>query len=801
MPLQKRIARFLARSTALAVALAVLFSLFLFSRPISLPGAYRFEEEPPEELTHPFKKVENRLGIYTVSFDLFTRSMRPRLYSVEADDCILEMRVNGVPVEKPFFPYCNYPSGAAVDLSRHLTPGTNRVTATVFNHDGFADFSFRVHLLDTLNVWLAVGALLALLWYAQPKVLPKQDARRTRSFLKVFNALLGLCLLLMLTIPMQLSLFAPALTHWEYEFAEGRTVERPLLMLKEKDSPRNSVQTLRLEWEVPRVHYGRYRIIPDNCLRSLHVNGVRFRPLRTPLCGYPEGHTVDLSSLLRPGKNILSAQIWNEQGTASLEIQPAKSDPLFLLYYAAILGLFAFCTFTLLQNTISGKTRAWYAEATLCAGFVLSRLWDFWWQARDARSWDPHAHLEMVTRLGWTHPFPASLYETFYSYHPPFGFLLARTAHLAGLTPLMSIKLVSAAASLAAFFFLRATLRRLRLLERPEGIAFLYITASLPLQIFLSTSLNLDVIILAFASASLYFSVRLFASSKPPALSRTTLPLVAALACTHLLALLTKFNGVLLLALPFLVAACFQFKNLRCSMPELRRVFACAAVAAAAAVALALPYYHLRYYRETGNYLPGNGTHFDRERQERGRKILQRDGSIRYTKRLFEASPPQRVQPNFSDLRANRLHDTWSQLWMRNLYLTLPGRPMSRVSIFYLAVMPYAVSLGFLLFLLQCGSAARSPWRPLGCVFLLFAAVQVGGLILYLFQNPCTECYGTKAIYIAPALWAVGFLLMQPFLFRTFLPKRLQKSSPWVEWVLLLPVVLLLLINHFGPVY
>ena len=269
--------------------------------------------------------------------------------------------------------------------------------------------------------------------------------------------------------------------------------------------------------------------------------------------------------------------------------------------------------------------------------------------------YDSGAHIEMVQRLTWAMP-DTPIRETFYGYHPPLGFLVPRLLHLIGFTPEHSIQIVSFAASLTAFFLLRATLKHLHLLSKPSGIAFLYIASSIPIQLSIATSVNLDVIVVAFAAATLYGAVRFlwphaafsdahpqyilplrFHHSDPHQKNNyydTTLAVlcsVTAIAC----AALTKFSGVLLLALLPLVALAQPFHRKwfqRCAL---------GATACAMAMAFAFPYYYARYYIPEGKFFPLNTEWTVKEETERA--IAKRDEDrTQFFKDLFICIPHTR---------------------------------------------------------------------------------------------------------------------------------------------------------------
>ncbi|OGJ60042.1 hypothetical protein A2881_03445 [Candidatus Peribacteria bacterium RIFCSPHIGHO2_01_FULL_55_13] len=420
----------------------------------------------------------------------------------------------------------------------------------------------------------------------------------------------------------------------------------------------------------------------------------------------------------------------------------------------------------------------------------------------------------MVQRLTWAVPY-TPIRETFYGYHPPLGFLVPRLLYLIGFTPEHSIQIVSFAASLAAFFLLRATLKHLHLLSKPSGIAFLYIASSIPIQLSITTSVNLDVIIIAFAAATLYGAVQFlwphaaFSEAHPQCMLplrfhhsdplqknhryETVLAVfgsVAAIACASL----TKFSGVLLLGLLPLVALAQPFHRKwfrRCTL---------GATACAMAVAFAFPYYYTRYYIPEGKFFPLNTEWAAKEETERA--IAKRDEDrTQFFKELFHLHPAYAAtDPEYSDGETNRLWDAWRDFWIRN---TRTGQLRSdaafNVGMLYMHIALWLLPAGLVVFLQRV--RRQTAWIRLGWVIVGFALIQVAALVQYIYRIPYAGYGPAKGLYILPFVWAIAYLIVTAFQDQRLLPHRCRPWIPMMQRGAMGLVALFVMVNHAIPTY
>jgi len=379
-------------------------------------------------------------------------------------------------------------------------------------------------------------------------------------------------------------------------------------------------------------------------------------------------------------------------------------------------------------------------ERLLLRLYLLCALWLFLSRLGIEQGYDIGAHMEMLNLVTWADP-SVPLRESFYSYHPPLAFLLARSFHLLGFAEGVAVQILSFLATLINFFSLRLTLKTFGLLSTLPAILFLYLAVAIPLTVFLSTSLNLDVLILACASVVLYLSVCLFWNQQCS--SWYALALVALLA----IAMLIKFSGALIFALPVIVALFSPQKKLR----SLRN----ALVIVILSLALILPYYVTRYHIPEGTFFPNNADWMVGGALADSRMKL-REHPLRFFGDLFSSTPVHREQGiEHKDYDVLRLADTWRDYWLKDQFLG-PGAPLSKeIGSVYLLSVPWLLAGGFVLFLRR----KNGVWKKLGWVFLSFSFLQFLAFLAYLIEHPFAGWGPTKAIYIAPTIWGMGYLL------------------------------------------
>lgn len=465
--------------------------------------------------------------------------------------------------------------------------------------------------------------------------------------------------------------------------------------------------------------------------------------------------------------------------------------------------------------------------------FLLSRTWILIDRFGEEWGFDTGAHLNMISLLSWRTP-TIGVRDTFYSYHPPLGFLLPHTLTVLGFTSMQSIQLTSLAASLIAFFCIRALLKFLNLLYHPVSLAFLYLTASIPLQVYLSSSINLDVLIFAAATIVLYCSVRLWWSfdyAQDDTLQKLVLWL--SLITTLLFAMLTKFNGILLLALPILVAVfkpqqketketdpstvlrtgeSKETKEIRHwnpwfpwhpwfpRFPSIQHKLQPIAVATSSsllALTLIFPYYFTRYYLPEGTFFPSNTDGWmDDYRAERDKDRWT------FLKNMFLAPTAHAKGTALEqyDFEGARLYDTWNGIWARSTWFRAQSETSVAISKFYMHIMPFLLILGGCALLLRMQRRCKV-WSQLGWILLGFSIIELSASAWFIFENPYAGWSPSKVIYIAPIVFGIGYLLSHLLYVPQRVPMVLRTRWSLVQKGILGLIALFMVVNHVVPVY
>ncbi len=419
-------------------------------------------------------------------------------------------------------------------------------------------------------------------------------------------------------------------------------------------------------------------------------------------------------------------------------------------------------------------------ERWLCMLLVLGKIALAWERAGQMSGSDPGPHLEMVREIRWDN-LMMDIHSLFYAYHPPLGFLFAKPFFLMGLTDVQAVQIVSFAASVLAFLLLRATLKHLNLLLRPAGLAFLYVFAAIPIQFYLQTSMNLDVLILCYVTMLLYVSARLFwEPEKRRGWKRATLWAIMGL--TLLAGPFTKFSGILLPVIPLAALAVSRERT------RIARAWAPLLCAVLVAGALAFPYYHVRYRQSTEHtYFPNNVNWMNGGGQMEAKAARDADPAEFFRTLFLSASITQR---NSGKLR---IWNAWWDFWVG--IFTGPGLSLT-VGRIWLIGATCLTPLGLALFALR--KKAQRHWRALGWTVLAAGAAFLASFILYLYQSPFAGWGPVKGVYIAPATLGATYLTAQ-----VLQTKRISKflQTFWGRRLLLSGLCAFMLLNLMVPVY
>lgn len=420
------------------------------------------------------------------------------------------------------------------------------------------------------------------------------------------------------------------------------------------------------------------------------------------------------------------------------------------------------------------------AEYGLLGLFLASKLWLLWQQYGMGIGFDGSHHIEMLAVYTWNN-LTADLQQTAYSYHPPVGFLLARAIFFALQDPIASIQVLSWLCSLIAFFALRGVLQKLDILHSARGTIFLYLTNAIPLMVFISVNINLDIIIFAITILVLGYAIRAYWLEQS---RRQYVLLHIWILIALVLGMLTKFSGLLLFAIPFLVAICNSNRQ------QLKLHIASSLAVSIFAAAAILPYYTVRYYKQTGSFFPSNTEWIIPDEMQAAKEARDADTAA-FTKALFSPTSVHKDEGyTFRDYDNIRLSDTWRDFWVKDQYLGPTTTAAENTGVWLMKLSPLALVLGLGIFLFA--RKRVSPFMSLGWVLLLYSTVILGAFVKYLYDTPLAAWGPGKGIYIAALCLPIAYLLTQAFTLR---------EHPVLVRLSLFGTATLIVLTHALPMY
>lgn len=416
----------------------------------------------------------------------------------------------------------------------------------------------------------------------------------------------------------------------------------------------------------------------------------------------------------------------------------------------------------------------------LAAVLVLSKIALFILTIDRLGGFDARTHT-IVTESILAAPFNMPLRTMFYAYHPPLAFLMARGIQQFGLSTMLAIKCVSLLSMLAAFLWMRESLRRLGLLHRPHGLLFLYICFGLPIAAFMGHRANLEAPLFAIMSLSIWTCVAAFQERHSASPNRVTLYIILgsfALAA----GLLTKFSGMTLLAIPLLTAIAMGTDSMwrRCVLALLMVL---------AAVLLVSPYYYHRYYLRAGVLFPSNTDWLRANELTEYREKRDAD-RVRFFIDLLSPTHAHTasgyIQRDWSTIR---LTDAWRDLWLKDAFLGQVPDSMRRLGIAYIWTGAFAALVGAIALIYW--QRTEIAWQRLGFVTLGLACFTLTLFITYLYTQPLARWGPGKGLYAASALPGIAYLLAMP------LALWERRDYPrWLWWCLAIFLSTFIVLNH-----
>jgi len=381
----------------------------------------------------------------------------------------------------------------------------------------------------------------------------------------------------------------------------------------------------------------------------------------------------------------------------------------------------------------------------------------------------------------------------FGSYHPPLSYLMARWIYAVYPHDLEVSQILSTLAMIGAVFSIRSTLRSTGVLHTLPGLVLLYVSASVPLIVWLGVETSYDPLVFFWFTLTLAISVRLLWRGAPPGWWRRPLYVARVLVLGVVLAagLCTKFNALFHFGIPFCVIL------VRRGIRARPRSLAAVLVAVAIGIAVAAPLYYTRYYKPFGQLFPNA---MDWLRANDLPTARQKRDANRWEFFLHMIRIPK--EPMIGTQTA--IHDSitntvWLQIWKRDSYVGQQGQLSLLVSDVYLQVFPVLLVAASPLLFWRRGLPRR--WRNLGWLLFLVGLAFVVALVYFGWKYPLWDWTVFKAKYVTPAaLWGPYAVAA----FTAALSARFARAPRLGRFAtngVLLVVIVFMFVNHLLPVY
>lgn len=501
------------------------------------------------------------------------------------------------------------------------------------------------------------------------------------------------------------------------------------------------------------VHPNVFTIVPDDCLDSLSINGFTVEGQDIlPVCDYEKGKTMNLSHFLKPGDNKFAVRMRDFGGSGGITMRADIADPL-AFTFASLFALVLFGGWWLVARSIrrrraaSGATeedKLWSTwETWLVRAFLLVSGGAFLLSLGHTQGFDAGAYLEVLDKVDWWKPLPG-VRDTFYSFHPPFAYLLDRLVMFFRVDRNASVMVVAWSSIAGAVLLLRQTLRRIGALPSFSGVCFLGIAAGLPLYVFLAKETGQDALILFLSVLVLHLSVALFWET-PPRKNKKVWLWAILLCATLIIGLLTKFNALLGFATPFVVIAVRHWRK----PAMLIRSGALALAICAVAAACLAPFYYQRYYLTEHKWFPGQleWQRADVLAQVRPERDKNPVAFVAHMLRL----PEQGIRGVSEPIKDSFWHMLWLETWKRDAFLGPQTSASTSFSDAYSFLFLGLSLLGTVIFFVG-GKKLRPEWRQFGWILLFMGALYLLAMLDFGYQYPVWDWRPFKAKYVAFAL-------------------------------------------------
>ena len=431
-------------------------------------------------------------------------------------------------------------------------------------------------------------------------------------------------------------------------------------------------------------------------------------------------------------------------------------------------------------------------EPGLAALLVVLKLWVLrgtWgrYQGFDAPHW-----LTMFRVTHWFEPLPPPR-ALIASYHPPLSYLLGRLVYLVLPREVEASQLLSTLSVLGAFFALRGALENVGRLRTLPGLILLYGGFSIPLLVWLAIETGYDGPVFFWFMLALLQSIRLFWKPVPNNWwrdARYSFSLVL-LGLTLAAGMLTKFNSLIAMGLPFLIIF------VRHGINNCRRELWPALLAIAVSVIVISPLCAHRYLTAEGHRVPA-AMDWQRPLDLTAARALRDKAPLHllaHMLRLSERSITESQYPVVDSF----FNSIWLHTWKKDGCLGLQPEPSISVSNFYIVWILLLLLSGMAWFFLR-QRRIDPQWRQLGWILFVIGTVFCASALAFAWNYPLWDWRVFKAKYMTPAVFWIAYSAGVMFSDEWF-EKGQQIWKPWAGRAALVMLLVFMATNHALPVY
>lgn len=304
--------------------------------------------------------------------------------------------------------------------------------------------------------------------------------------------------------------------------------------------------TVDLSFHLHALHPDVFYIVGEDCLTILEINGQPW-PDRTPVCGVIQGKSVNLGPAIRTGNNAIRASMKNGGGIAAFYLRPSLFDPLVMMTFVAVIlsvwwAWLVAAHFRGKKPTDAALTLILITVCALRVAYVMHTPYFF-------RNHDTDGHVDYITYVAQHLDLPPAK-QGWESWQPPLYYVLSAAWYGLGTSwdfsqadALFLVQLQSLALTIGVMFSVYM-IAHMAWSDHRNRRELLLGIGTLPGLLYLTGRVNNDVLACALSFFAFAF---LLAWWKKGTWTWWYAAMIAVA-----LAVLTKYNGLLMLPVAFL---------------------------------------------------------------------------------------------------------------------------------------------------------------------------------------------------------------------------------------------------------